>query len=219
MNKILFGAATLAVMAAYNPPVTVAAASRSSAIDTDAGSEHTPAEAQELVEFWRAAGPALWFAKDEQFDRRFRERFLTLYEAAVRGELAGWSHSAPGALALIILLDQFPRNSFRGTPRMYATDAAARTIADAAIAADHDQHLPKELRLFMYLPFGHSESLEDQERSVVLAQRLGQPDLSHAEHHRDIIKRFGRFPHRNAILGRVSTQEEQAYLDGGGYKG
>ena len=102
---------------------------------------------------------------------------------------------------------------------MYATDAKARTTAAAAIDAGHDQVVPKDLRLFIYLPFGHSEKPADQERSVALAQPLGEPDLSHAKRHRDIIRRFGRFPHRNPILGRAMTAEEQRYLDEGGYAG
>jgi uncharacterized protein (DUF924 family) len=179
----------------------------------------TRASAFSVVEFWREAGPSLWFAKDKEFDRRFRERLLSTHEAAARGDLDGWLATATGALALVLLLDQFPRNAFRATPRMYATDAKARATAAAAIAAGHDQAVPKDLRLFVYLPFGHSEDPADQERSVALAQALGEPDLSHARRHRDIIRRFGRFPHRNPILGRAMTAEEQRYLDEGGYAG
>jgi uncharacterized protein (DUF924 family) len=178
-----------------------------------------PAAAFSVVEFWREAGPSLWFAKDKEFDRRFRERLLSTHEAAARGDLDGWLASPTGALALILLLDQFPRNAFRGTPRMYATDAKARAMAATAIDAGHDRAVPKDLRLFLYLPFGHSEAPADQERSVALAQALGEPDLSHAKRHRDIIRRFGRFPHRNPILGRAMTPEEQRYLDAGGYAG
>jgi uncharacterized protein (DUF924 family) len=178
-----------------------------------------PAEARTVVDFWRAAGPSLWFAKDDAFDRRFRDRFLAAHEAAARGELAGWGASADGALALVILLDQFPRNAFRGTARMYATDGHARFVADAAIKAGHDRAVDHELAKFFYLPFAHSEDLADQERSVALARRLGEPDLSHAVGHRDIVRRFGRFPHRNPILGRTTTPEEQRYLENGGFKG
>ena len=105
-----------------------------------------PAEAREVVAFWEGAGPALWFAKDDAFDRRFRERFLALHEAAAHGDLDGWNATPDGALALMILLDQFPRNAFRGTPRMYATDAAARRLADAAIAAGHDRFVAPALQ-------------------------------------------------------------------------
>ena len=177
------------------------------------------AEARAVVDFWRQAGSALWFGKDEAFDRRFRYRFLPLYEAAARGELTEWLAAADGALALVLLLDQFPRNAFRGTPQMYATDTLARQVAHMAIEAGHDRVGEAELSLFLYLPFAHSENLADQERSVALVQRLGQPNLSHAERHRDIIRRFGRFPHRNSIIGRSMTDEEQRYLDGGGYAG
>lgn len=179
----------------------------------------TPPEAQAVVAFWREAGPDLWFAKDAGFDRRFRDRFLASHERASRGGCAGWMATPEGALALALLLDQFPRNAFRGTPRMYATDAPARAVAAAAIDAGHDNEVEVALRVFLYLPFGHSEELADQERSVALVERLGEPDASHARRHRDIVRRFGRFPHRNPILGRAMTPEEQRYLDEGGYAG
>jgi uncharacterized protein (DUF924 family) len=169
-----------------------------------------PAQAQDVVAFWRDAGPAMWFAKDAAFDRRFRERFSSLHESAARGELAQWERTPQGALALLLLLDQYPRNAFRGTPRMYATDALARRVADSAIKSGFDTESPPALRTFFILPFAHSESLADQQRSVDLAAKLGAVDLAHAEHHRDIVRRFGRFPHRNQILGRSSTPEEQA---------
>ena len=183
-------------------------------------SAHIPVvESAAVVDFWREAGPNLWFAKDDEFDRRFRERFLSLHEAAARGELGGWLATPEGALALLVLLDQFPRNAFRGTPRMYATDVMARRIADAAIISGRDRAVDKELSLFFYLPFAHSENLADQDRSVRLARRLGEPNLSHAKRHRNIIERFGRFPHRNPILGRTMRPEEQRFLDEGGYAG
>jgi uncharacterized protein (DUF924 family) len=178
-----------------------------------------PADARAVVDFWRAAGPGLWFAKDAQFDQRFRDRFIVAHEAAARGELAAWANSAEGALALVILLDQFPRNAFRGTARMYATDGQARLVAAAAVADRHDLVVDLELAKFFYLPFAHSENLGDQERSVALVSRLGGKDLSQALGHRDIIRRFGRFPHRNPILGRPMRPEEQHYLDHGGYQG
>ena len=186
-----------------------------------AGRSHTDvqAEARAVVTFWREAGPSLWFAKDDAFDARFRDRFLAAHEAAARGELAGWGTSADGALALVILLDQFPRNAFRGTARMYATDGHARLVADAAIKAGYDRLVDHELAKFFYLPFAHSEGLADEERSVALVRRLGEPELSHALGHRDIIRRFGRFPHRNPILGRSTSPEEQLYLGNGGFKG
>ena len=188
-------------------------------LDTIETADAVPAEAAAVVGFWLGAGPDRWFAKDPAFDARFRDRFLAAHEAAVRGELAGWAGVADAALARVILLDQFPRNAFRGTPRMYASDAQARDAADAAIAAGHDRRVPEALRLFFYLPFGHSEASADQARSVALAEALGEPTADHARHHRDLVARFGRFPHRNAILGRPETPEERAFLDAGGYAG
>jgi uncharacterized protein (DUF924 family) len=178
-----------------------------------------PAEAAAVVDFWRAAGPQRWFAKDADFDCRFRERFLSLHEAAKLGELVDWLATSKGALALVLLLDQFPRNAFRGAPRMYASDAIARDVASAAIDASHDLAVTTNLRLFFYLPLGHSEDLTDQDRSVELNRSLGRPDLSWAEKHRHIVRRFRRFPHRNSILGRIMTREEQRFLDEGGYAG
>ncbi len=173
----------------------------------------------DVIDFWEHAGPELWFAKDPDFDRRFRERFLPAHEAAARGELMHWQGTPEGAFALVILLDQFPRNAFRDTPRMYDTDAMARKVASVAFAAGYDRVIPQELRKFLVLPFAHSEDLADQERSVALARRIGPEDLERAQHHRDIVRRFGRFPHRNRILGRETTAEEQAYLAEGGYQG
>jgi len=179
----------------------------------------TPPEAANMVDFWREAGADRWFAKDADFDRRFRERFLSSHEAAARRERADWLATPDGALALVLLLDQFPRNAFRGTPRMYATDAMARGVAAAAVGLGHDGAVPAELRLFFYLPFAHSEHLADQERSVALNGRLGPDYQSRAKGHHSIVRRFGRFPHRNQILGRTTTVEEQAFLDNGGYAG
>lgn len=178
-----------------------------------------PPKALEIVTFWIEAGEKRWFAKDDAFDADFRQRFAAEYEAAARGELAGWGDTPRGALALFLLLDQYPRNCFRNMPRMYATDAAARAAARAAIAAGHDAAVEHRLRIFFYLPFGHSEDLADQELCVSLAERLGGESAKHARGHHDIIRRFGRFPHRNAILGRTTTLDEQAFLDSGGFKG
>lgn len=178
-----------------------------------------PAEAVAVVAFWHQAGPSMWFAKDAAFDQRFRERFLAAHEAAAAGALSHWRETPQGALALAILLDQFPRNAFRGTARMYATDDLARRIADKAIQDGFDLRVETRMSLFFYLPFAHSENMADQERSVTLARRLGEPNLSHARHHKDIIQRFGRFPHRNPILGREMKPEEQRYLDEGGFAG
>jgi uncharacterized protein (DUF924 family) len=175
--------------------------------------------AGEIIDFWHEAGPKRWFAKEPEFDRAFREKFTARHEAAARGELMGWTDRPNGTLALLILLDQFPRNAFRGTPRMYETDGLALGLARAAIDARHDLQAWPELQLFMYLPFAHSENLHDQELSVALSRRLGDRELGHAEGHRDIIRRFGRFPHRNPILGRAMTEDEQRFLDEGGFAG
>jgi len=179
----------------------------------------TPPRARDVLRFWEAAGRERWFAKDDGFDRRFGEAFLVDHEAARAGELGSWEASPGGALALTLLLDQFPRNVFRGTPRMYETDARAREVASAAVARGDDRRVPDALAQFFYLPFGHSELLADQERSVELCRRLDAQTLEHAEHHRDIVRRFGRFPHRNAILGRASSAAEREYLERGGYQG
>lgn len=178
-----------------------------------------PPEALAVVAFWREAGKELWFARNADFDRRFRERFLALHERAARGALSPWAETPEGALALVLLLDQFPRNAFRGTARMYATDAPALVVARAAIAAGHDRALDAAMAMFVYLPFAHAETVADQEMSVTLVARLGPDIVPRAEHHRGIVRRFGRFPHRNRILGRTSTPEEERFLAEGGFAG
>lgn len=175
--------------------------------------------ADRVVAFWREAGPESWFAADPDFDRKFAEEFAIDFVAAAGGQLGHWLETAEGALALAILLDQYPRNSFRGTLWMYSTDTVARIVADIAIQKGFDQKFEGLLPLFFYLPFGHSEVLTDQERAVTLCQRFGEPSVSHAQRHFGIIKRFGRFPHRNPLLRRKMRPEEQAYLDNGGFRG
>jgi uncharacterized protein (DUF924 family) len=171
----------------------------------------------EIVSFWREAGPHKWFDKDDAFDRTIREKFLVVHEAAARGERAAWEDSAEGTLALVILLDQFPRNMFRDSPHAFATDPLARAVARRAIAAGFDQATDANMRQFFYLPFMHSEFLADQDRCVALYAALGDPDLSkYADGHRDIIAKYGRFPYRNRALGRDTTQAEQEFLNGGG---
>ena len=174
----------------------------------------------EIVSFWHEAGYDKWFGPDEAFDQTIRSRFLPAYEAAANGELAAWDESREGALALVILLDQFPRNMFRGDARAYATDAPARAVADRALARGFDQATEPALRQFFYLPFMHSEALADQNRSVRLYEALGEAEqLRYAREHRDIVQKFGRFPHRNGVLGRAMTAAEQAFLDAGGFAG
>jgi uncharacterized protein (DUF924 family) len=174
----------------------------------------------EVLTFWREAGRDKWFSKDDAFDHACRERFLATYEAGAAGKLAAWEASAESALALLIVLDQFPRNMFRGSARTYDADAAARGVANRAITRGFDQQVPSGERQFFYLPFEHSEAPADQERSVALFSAHGDAEgLKWAEHHADIVRRFGRFPHRNKLLGRDSTAAEQAFLDDGGFAG
>ena len=180
---------------------------------------HALFTAAEIVQFWADAGPGRWFKKDAAFDDQFRVRFAVEHEAAANGALDQWAHRAEGALALMILLDQYPRNSFRGTARMFATDANALSAAKQAIAQGFDQAGDPALQRFFYLPFMHSEALAEQDRSLELYAPIGGEPMRYAVMHRDIIARFGRFPHRNALLGRVTTAEEQAFLDDGGFAG
>ncbi|HVV40027.1 MAG TPA: DUF924 family protein [Nitrobacter sp.] len=174
----------------------------------------------DILAFWREAGQDKWYTKDDAFDAEVRRRFLPLWEAARAGDLASWEATDDGTLALVIVLDQFPRNMFRGHAEAFATDAMARDVASRAIARGVDTRIDPGLVEFLYMPFMHSEQLADQERCVALFRNGGRPDnVRFAEIHADIIRRFGRFPHRNAILGRASTAEEQAFLDSGGFAG
>jgi uncharacterized protein (DUF924 family) len=173
---------------------------------------------QDIVTFWREAGPKRWFSKDSVFDDEIRRRFLATHQAAAAWQLKDWENSAEGALALLLLLDQFSRNMFRGDPRAFAADPLARAIAAGALIKGFDSQFP-ELRDFFYLPFVHSEELADQERAIALYQAACLDDFKWAQMHADIIRRFGRFPHRNAVLGRATTPEEQAFLSAGGFSG
>lgn len=176
--------------------------------------------AADVLAFWRAAGPERWFEHDEAFDASIRERFGATYEDAAAGKLSMWENSPEGALALVIVLDQFPRNMFRGSARCFAADSLARTAAERAIAKGFDQKVAMSERNFFYLPFEHSEALADQKRAVELFAATADADqIKWAELHADIIRRFGRFPHRNKLLGRPSTPDEQAFLDAGGFAG
>lgn len=174
---------------------------------------------QDVVAFWLEAGPQQWFAKSDTFDAVFRERFEQAHWAAAARQLDAWLEDADGALALMILLDQFPRNAYRDTAHMFATDPLAQYFAEHAISFGHDLAVDPRLRQFFYLPFEHSESLVTQNRGVALMELLDADSLRWAVLHRDIIKRFGRFPHRNAALGRQTTQAEQEFLDSGGFAG
>jgi len=173
---------------------------------------------KDVVAFWRdEVRPARWYIADPTLDALIRERLGAAQARAAAGELADWEESAESALALLILLDQVPRNIFRGKAQAFATDAMARGVADRALARGYDDAAPQDMRVFFYLPFMHSEDLADQDRSVALVeQRLGKDSLNYpfAIGHRDIVKRFGRFPARNAALNRSSMKEELAYLAG-----
>lgn len=177
------------------------------------------ATADDVLQFWRDAGPDRWFAKDDAFDAAFKARFKSTHVAAAAGALDAWAQDADGTLALLILLDQFPRNAFRQSARMFATDGQALAIAKAAVARAFDTQIDPLLRPFVYLPFMHAESVDAQERSVALNAALDANTQRFAQLHRDIIARFGRFPHRNALLGRQSTEAEQRFLDEGGFAG
>lgn len=177
------------------------------------------ASPETVLAFWREAGYDRWFTRDDAFDACVREKFLATYEAAAAGKLESWEATADGALALCIVLDQFARNIFRGDARTYAADPLARQAANRALKRGYDQDVAEDMRGFFFLPFMHSEDPTDQDRCVELYRAANHPDLKHAEEHRDIIRRFGRFPHRNAILGRATTPDEQAFLDAGGFKG
>lgn len=178
------------------------------------------ARPEEIFLFWKDAGPDKWFKPDPAFDEQIRARFLETYEAGMHGELEHWERSAYGSLALVLLFDQFPRNMFRGSPKAFASDEKAKQVTDRAIAEGRDKAVDPEVHTFFYMPYMHSEALSDQQRCVALMEAGGkQENIKYAEIHRDAIARFGRFPHRNEILGRKSTPEEIAYLQGGGFKG
>jgi uncharacterized protein (DUF924 family) len=179
--------------------------------------ETTPAD---ILSFWRDAGRDRWYRCDDAFDTQVRARYLELWRKASAGGLSSWEASDDGALALTIVLDQFPRNMFRGDATTYASDPLAREVAARAIARGVDRRIEPALLEFLYMPFMHSEHLPDQLRCVELFRCTENAEnLGYAERHADIIRRFGRFPHRNRILGRPTTPEEQAFLDAGGFSG
>ena len=174
----------------------------------------------DILAFWREAGSERWYKRDDAFDASVRERFLALWQQALAGELSSWETTDDGALALVIVLDQFPRNMFRGDPKAFSSDALAREVAHRALWRGADKRIDAALLEFLYLPFMHSENLTDQLRCVELFRTTADTEnLHYAEEHADIVRRFGRFPHRNRVLGRTTTPEEQAFLDGGGFSG
>ena len=185
-----------------------------------------PDRARALLDFWfgppgdpaREQHREIWFKATEEFDAALRREFLADYEAAAGGALRAWEASAEGALALVLLLDQVPRNIFRETPRAYAADSAARAVADRALERGFDQLVAPAWRIFFYMPLHHSEDIGDQQRSAALFESLPRnPDRRgslrrYGQPYLQVIERFGRFPHRNEILGRQSTPEEIAFL-------
>ena len=180
--------------------------------------------AADVVGYWRHAGPAKWFKKSATFDDALRLRFEPVHHAAARGEYAGWEATPEGALALALLLDQIPRNIYRNSAHAFATDPLARAICNKALDRAVERDIEPALRVFLYMPFMHSEDIADQDRSVDLFEKhdveTGDVDsLKYAVLHREIIQKFGRFPHRNTAFGRTPTPEEQVFLAEGGFGG
>jgi uncharacterized protein (DUF924 family) len=179
-------------------------------------------ELEDVLRYWvHEIGPERWYESDSGVDAEIRNRFEGLWRRAGDGDCDHWLLTARGALALMIVLDQFPRNMFRGLAAAYRTDCRALRIAKQAIGRGHDKVTPEPERQFFYLPLMHSEGLPDQERCVRLI-KLGMPQtgieqMEHARRHREVIRRFGRFPSRNRPLGRHDTEAERQYRAGGGY--
>jgi uncharacterized protein (DUF924 family) len=189
-------------------------------MNTSGDSVVTPIEARDVLDFWIAAGAEKWFTKDAAFDAAIAAGFGAHLEAAKAGAYDGWSTTTHGSLALVIMLDQFSRNLHRGSTRAFEGDPKALALAKRMVAARADMELPAPLRKWAYLPFEHSEDMADQKTCVSLMERTGErDDLPWAIIHHDIIAQFGRFPHRNAVLGRVSTHEELRFLQDGGFGG
>lgn len=185
-----------------------------------------PPAAAAILEYWTSIGPQGWYAGGDDLDTEIKTRFLSTWEAANNGAFQSWQSCPEGMLAYLVLTDQFPRNMFRGDPRSFATDARARAVATRAWQHDHDLRIEAPLRQFFYMPFMHSESSFDQDRCVCLMlARMPPPDdpdpvnssALHACVHREIIRRFRRFPYRNTALGRVSSAQEEQFLKDGGY--
>lgn len=178
------------------------------------------ANPNDVLHFWRAAGASKWFKHDARFDEAIRVKFEPTHHAAARGEYDGWAETAEGALALLLLLDQLPRNLYRNSGHAFATDPKARSVARAAVASGFHKAVDAELRQFFVLPFEHSEDIADHDEAERLAAELADPYLQKwVDLHRDIIARFGRFPHRNPALGRTTTAAEREFLDEGGFSG
>jgi uncharacterized protein (DUF924 family) len=176
----------------------------------------TPAD---VIAFWREAGPDKWFKKNADFDRAIVNRFGALHREAAAGRLPNWAATPEGALALILIFDQFSRNMFRGTPKAFEQDELASAVARKATDAGFAERIDPDLIAFLFMPLMHSESITDQECCVSAMHAVAPHNLRYAREHERIIRRFGRFPHRNPILGRHMTPAEQAFIDGGGFAG
>lgn len=189
-------------------------------LDPDIPAPPVPGLANEITEFWRDAGPELWFSKSDDFDETVRQRYGDLPEKAMADAFSPWRDHPVSALALILVLDQFPRNIYRSSANAFAYDSKAMSEADHALKRQHDQAFSLPLKRFFYIPFMHSEELADQQRCLDLCRRVDDEEgVKFAQIHYDIIARFGRFPHRNDLLGRTTTEEEQRFLDDGGFAG
>ena len=175
---------------------------------------------EDILSFWRDAGPSLWWKKDDEFDAKITANFSEIHARASVGDLDHWAKLPNGALALIIILDQFSRNMFRNDPRAFEQDERCRAIVKEAMNSGVDRQVATDLSTFFYMPLMHSESLEDQKLCVQEMKRLGaKENIPHAIEHMEIIEKFGRFPHRNSVLGRETNSAEQEFLDGGGFAG
>ena len=173
---------------------------------------------EDVVAFWHEAGPEKWFKNDEVFDVEIADRFSALHGAAAHGVHDAWAETGVGALALILVLDQFSRNLHRGSTLAFASDPKALQIAKTALARGDDHSVSKDLQIFIYMPFEHSECLADQRTAIRLTHAMQNANyLKYAHSHHNVIHRFGRFPHRNAVLGRHTTAAEQAFLKAGGF--
>ena len=175
---------------------------------------------QTIIDFWREAGEGAWYTRNQAFDETIALRFGDLYERAATGGLDDWADDPSGALALVILLDQFPRNMFRGEAKAFATDDKALAIAKAALARGDHETVAEDLNAFLAMPLMHSERAGDQDDAVAWMEKIGnEANVKSAHEHRDIIARFGRFPHRNPVLGRATVEEERTFLLNGGFAG
>lgn len=175
---------------------------------------------QDVLKFWREAGPEKWFKKDDAFDAEIADRFMPLYDRACRSELDDWAKEPDAATALILLFDQFSRNLYRNDARAFAQDGRCVRIVHDMMASGAGRKVPEDIAPFIYMPLMHSENLDDQQKCIDEMERLEKPDnVKFAKIHYDIIAKFGRFPHRNAVLGRVTTPDEEKFLADGGFSG